>query len=186
MSGGTGDPKQLGFGFRAETKPTPKPKTPRTDKPPPQDVHHQTELVYGGWIHDKKPGKSHASRKLLVLPNDFHPVAGVPKNRSECPTRRPCQYVRCEWNLWMFDGEDRPGRRWNSNPPPSQVIAHTTYKNCMADVADKVERGELEIGDLPQHTGYTDKELRRIASKALAKLRANPAAWAAFQEACKR
>lgn len=85
----------------------------------------------------------------------------------------------------MFTGEDRPGRRWGGKPMPSQVIAHVT-QNCGADVADRMERKELHVSELADAIGVTDKQIRRIVSRAKQKLADNPDAYRAFIETCRR
>lgn len=123
------------------------------------------------WRPELKPGKARYATALRVLPPDWEPRAGTPGTRAQCPTERPCPYVRCEWNLWMVDGRDRPGRRVDGRPPPSVVIAHVT-QNCGADVADKNVNGEgLTVQELADAIGVSDKQVRRIVARAKEKLR---------------
>lgn len=133
---------------------------------------HICDVQLGG---DSRPGKAIYSRSLRVLPDDWEPKEGVPRTRADCPVERPCPYVRCEWNLWMVDGRDRPGRRWKDGHRPSVVIAHVE-QNCGADIADAVERGKLEPGAVPELAGLSDRQIRRIVEKAKRKLAGNPEA----------
>lgn len=115
-------------------------------------------------------------KRLPVLPavvNDpsFELKAGTPKTRADCPTTRPCPYVRCSWNLWMRAGQDRPGRRHVGGNLPASTIQFTTPHNCGADVADAVEAGaEIDVSQLASMLGVSDRQVRRDTESALAKL----------------
>ena len=148
-----------------------------------QQTNHVDEISLGG-EDDRQPGKARYVRALRVLPPDFEPLPGVPGTRGDCPTARPCPFVRCEWNLWMVDKRDRPGRP-HGKRPASVVVAHVT-QNCGADVAELVERGKLSPSDIGDHVGLSDRQVRRIVEKARRKLAANPDAAAVLELMDKR
>lgn len=118
----------------------------------------------------------------------FRPRAGVPATRGDCPTERPCPHIRCEWNLWMVDGRDRPGRRWDGGKAPASVVVVHEAQNCGADIADAVGRGEMSAADVAKYipgaadaddvstASLSDRQLRRIAEKARRKMAAEKAA----------
>jgi hypothetical protein len=69
----------------------------------------------------KRASKERRRKRLPVLQPEliadrgFEPQAGVPRTRSQCPTSRPCPFVRCRWNLFMEDADHRAGRPGLSN-----------------------------------------------------------------------
>ena len=130
-------------------------------------ANHQLELPWGGL---KRPGKARYSRQLVVVSDDWEPMPGVPRTRGECPTERPCRFVRCEWNLWMIDRRDRVGRHGKDTHPPSVVIAHVK-QNCGADVAEEMASGKLEASALGDRIGMSDRQVRRIVHRAKEKLK---------------
>lgn len=131
----------------------------------PKQADHVVSVQMGG-----------AKKRLPMLPavvNDpsFELKAGTPKTRADCPTTRPCPYVRCSWNLWMQAGQDRPGRRHVGGNLPASTIQFTTPHNCGADIADAVEAGaEIDVSQLASMLGVSDRQVRRDTESALAKL----------------
>lgn len=115
-------------------------------------------------------------KRLPMLPtviNDpsFELKAGTPKTRADCPTTRPCPFVRCYWNLWMRSSQDQPGRRHVGGDLPASTIRFTTAHNCGADIADAVEAGaEIDVSQLAGMLGVSDRQVRRYTESALAKL----------------
>ena len=47
---------------------------------------------------------------LPVADMSFTPLPGVPATRADCPTQRPCPYLRCRHHLFRLDAENRAGR----------------------------------------------------------------------------
>jgi hypothetical protein len=133
------------------------------------DAGHIVDAALGGG----SPGKAKYARGLVVVPDDWEPRAGVPRTRGDCPTDRPCPFVRCEWNLWMLDGRDRPGG--HRGRIPSVVIAHV-QQNCGADIADAVAAGRLAAADVPSAINLSDRHVRRIVERAKQKLAESPEA----------
>jgi hypothetical protein len=64
----------------------------------------------------KRASKERQRKRLPVIQPEligdrgFDPKTGVPRTRGECPTERPCPFVRCRWHLFMEDAEHRAGR----------------------------------------------------------------------------
>jgi hypothetical protein len=55
--------------------------------------------------------------RLPVPDKTFQPIGGVPKTRADCPTERPCVFVRCKWHLFREDADHRAGRPGLSSVP---------------------------------------------------------------------
>ena len=108
---------------------------------------------------------------LRVLPKKWKPREGVPETRGDCPTFRPCPFVRCEWNLWMTDGRDRPGRRGPDHAPPASTVEVHSLYNCGADLAEESWLGRVDTHVIAEAINRTDRQVRRIVEKALVKLR---------------
>ncbi len=53
----------------------------------------------------------------LIADRNYQPEAGVPATRGECPTMRPCPYVRCRMHLFAESAEHRAGRPGLANVP---------------------------------------------------------------------
>lgn len=132
-------------------------------------------------------GSARRSTMLRVLPVGWTAREGVPATRADCPEHRPCEYVRCEWNTWMEDGRDRPGRRGDDREyPASRVVVKGRY-NCGADIADAVARGkELSPQVIADAYEITERQARRIKAKALEKASADPQVLEALQLMTKR
>lgn len=84
-------------------------------------------LMFGGDFPDRvkksvpKKAKKHKLPVLQPQPELLdEPHFGdnhVPKTRADCPTQRPCPHVRCRWNLFRIDAENRAGRPGLSSVP---------------------------------------------------------------------
>lgn len=141
------------------------------------EANHASDLQVGG----------QRVAALRVLP-------GVPATRGDCPVSRPCGHVRCEWNLWMVDGRDRPGRRWEGGRmPDSIVVVHSEAQNCGADIADEVKAGRIMPSDIHKYLpsisedddgdgvadskkSMTDRNFRRLLKKGREKAELLPMA----------
>jgi len=58
----------------------------------------------------RRSSKLRVLQPELVADHAFAPLPGVPRTRGDCPTARPCPYVRCRYHLWAEDAEHRAGR----------------------------------------------------------------------------
>ena len=138
------------------------------------EISHESDVELGG--------SAKRSTMLRVLPAGWRPREGVPATRADCPTYRPCDRVRCEWNTWMEDGRDRPGRRGaDRDLPASRVVVKGRY-NCGADIADAVARGkDLSPQVIADAYEITERQARRIKAKAMAKAQSEPGVLEALQ-----
>ncbi len=152
------------------------------------DADHQTEFQWGGQT-ERRPRPTRRKTRAAyphvqldlglppkqypgsVIPDDWEPLTGTPGTRAQCPTTRPCPYVRCEWNLWMISGIDRPGRRGGGRLLPRSVVLPVYRQNCGADVADAVRDGRLQAVDVAELVGISSKQLRRLVAKGRGKVR---------------
>ena len=108
----------------------------------------------------------------------FEPLSGVPETRGDCRGgERPCRYVRCAWHLWLVDGRDRPGRRFDGKTPPTTLRAAWLETpmppSCALDIAEAVgEKGRLiTVEQLADYFGLRPSRFRFIVASAVAKLR---------------
>lgn len=143
------------------------------------------EVLHG--VDVELGGSAKRSSMLRVLPPGWTPKEGVPATRGDCPTHRPCEYVRCEWNTWMEDGRDRPGRRGDERElPASRVVVKGRY-NCGADIADAVARGkQLSPQVIADAYEITERQARRIKAKALEKASRDPKVLEALHQMTRR
>lgn len=134
------------------------------------------------------PRKPKRSAQLRVLPRGWRPKEGVPQTRSECPTVRPCPHIRCEWNTWIVDGRDRPGRRGEEWSPPASAVNVTGPLNCSADLADAAERKgtTVPIAIIAAAYGVSERAIYFILAHARAKLADVPEAERLLREMTQR
>ncbi len=108
---------------------------------------------------------------LLELRND------VPATRADCPKRRPCGHVRCEWHLWFQHGDERPGRRWAGKSPPPTLrpawLENPLPPSCGADLVDAAEedREDIRVATAAQALGIHRSRFREILQTAKHKLK---------------
>lgn len=109
----------------------------------------------------------------------FEPLPGTPETRGDCRGgERPCRYVHCAWHLWLVEGRDRPGRRFDGKSPPTTLRAawleDPMPPSCALDVAESVgERGRLlTVEQIAKAIGLRPSRLRFIMATAVSKLKA--------------
>lgn len=133
------------------------------------------------------PRKPRRLAQLRVLPRGWKPFPnkGMPSNRAECPTVRPCPNLKCEWNSWIDDGRDRRGgpgiRRAGRDDITSQVTVRGVL-NCGRDALDAARRRGTTV---PVHViaelyECTERNVWFILAKALRRLREDPERLSAF------
>jgi hypothetical protein len=135
----------------------------------PQLDHVLPEQLGGEALQSKHARRSPA---LNVVPSGWRPKKGVPNSRAECPSKRPCVFIRCRYHLWLKLSQDRDGRRWpNGKQAPSEFWP-TGQTSCALDVADAVRaRGEdLTFQELGELLGVGDERARVILHRACLKL----------------
>jgi hypothetical protein len=116
-----------------------------------QSIHDWMEmrLKVESWQHkdDQAPVvvRIKEPKRLLVLRND------VPATRSDCPITRPCGHIRCRWNLWRIDSDDRPGRPHQGKRAPTTLRAAwletPTPPSCALDYIEKGEQSSSQIAE---------------------------------------
>lgn len=141
------------------------------------------------------PRKPRRTAQLRVLPRAWQVTADVPRTRADCPATRPCPHIKCEWNTWMIDGADRPGRRGEASfdrrgvlarggargvqlsLPASSVNVHGPL-NCARDVLDRAtERATtVPMAVVAEVFGLTERAAYLILARAKRKLAAVPGA----------
>ncbi len=139
--------------------------TKRDLKPDNAPVSHARQR------HGSVPRRSPALRVFddLALPEAWEVLPGVPHTRADCPTTRPCPFVKCRYHLWLVEAESMPGRRRERTAPASDFHpwSNTT---CALDVAENQNSVEVVAKAL----GMSDRQVRRIKEQAIEKLRMNP------------
>ena len=151
------------------------------------------------WERERRARAHRVHRRLAVPANDreqlcfwffdieprrFIARIGVPATRAECPTVRPCPYVRCKWNLWMrtsFDTAGRPGP--NRSNHPSSVEVHTS-DNCGADFAEKTAKGTPPtVAEMSHALGISERRFYSVLENARRKLATVPELLEVFGDA---
>lgn len=135
------------------------------------EANHVVDVAAGG-----SPAERHVRRSpnLRIIPDDWKPKPGVPASRADCPTKRPCEYIRCRHHLWLKLGMDRDGNPKRGKGPPS-ILWPMTPATCSLDVAARAARvGGKTMPEVGELLGVSDEMVRHIEQRALAKLRANP------------
>jgi hypothetical protein len=95
----------------------------------------------------------------------------IPQSRSQCPQDRPCPYW-CKHNAWVVSGLDQPGRRWVDGELPPTKVQPTVDRNCVLDYAEAAgeKREPTEVAQVAEVLGVCDRQVRRYAASAMAKL----------------
>lgn len=120
----------------------------------------------------------HRSVRLRVIGGSVELRDDVPKTRAECPKRRPCGHVRCEWHLWLVQGVDRPGRRganWRalSSELRPVMMEWPLPPSCGADVIEAAVREGWSVPKMARSIGVRLSGFRYLLTKAIRKLRAS-------------
>lgn len=115
------------------------------------------------------------------LSEDWEVLPGVPHTRGDCPKVRPCPHVKCRYHLWLVEGESMPGRRREFAAPASDFHPWSNV-TCALDVAES----KATPTEVAQMLGMSDRQVRRIIERALAKLKDNPEAEAVLTQMVNR
>lgn len=134
----------------------------------PKQADHVEQVQLGGEAQPERYVRRPPA--LNVLPPKWEAKSGVPKTRAECPTERPCPYVRCRHHLYLKLSEDREGRPRDGRRAPT-IFWPPSAVSCSLDVADRGE--ELSCQEIGSLLGICDEAARNILNRALAKIRAS-------------
>lgn len=156
-------------------------------------------------IERRKQKRSVKLRVLQPKPVRWKLSDIVPETRGDCPTTRPCPHIKCEWNTWMIDGRDRPGRRGEAvfdeqgvlrrdgvgkrrrlDLPASDVNVHSVH-NCARDVLDHAATHgtHVPMAVIAEVYGISERAAYLILARAKRKL-ANATMYRLLEQWTKR
>jgi len=88
-----------------------------------------------------------------------------PKTRGECPTKRPCPFVSCQYHLYL-DVTDHGSIKFNFHGRQPWEL----NESCALDIAEEHPEGK-PLSHIGTHFGLTRERIRQIEVTALDKMR---------------
>lgn len=88
-----------------------------------------------------------------------------PKTRGECPTKRPCPFVSCQYHLYL-DVTDHGSIKYNFHGRAPWEL----NESCALDIAEEHPDGK-PLSHIGKHFGLTRERIRQIEVAALKKIR---------------
>jgi hypothetical protein len=106
------------------------------------------------------------SREALMHGRLLYPPVDIPRprNRSECPTERPCPWVACKHHLYLDINPETGSIKINFPDLEPWELKHT----CALDIA---EMGGITLEEAGEVLNLTREQIRNIEVRGLLKLK---------------